>query len=308
MSTTPLNFLHGDRSNLSAKAITEGTVYVAKGANNKAYLYVDLDGKRYDISTPNSNYYGISNDDDEYTRTVACDNFALENGITISVYVDNVNIHLDEASLNVNNTGAKPILYRDDLWSGKYLQVGSIYTFMYLNNNYHIIGDLDTNNYGVKVTASSTNANKPIFIANGTTGYDLTGLYNSSKPITANPYYGSMNIPGFVNIGGDGSTKPSLLFDGDYINWTGYSGYGEEHGDWRLYNNGSSLELAEEYHTGMKIMTLTSGGTLTSLDGNFVANNGDFYSKGKRIPRVYSGTSTPSASTGADGDIYIMYE
>lgn len=225
MSTTPLNFLHGDRANLESKAITEGTVYVAKGDDKRAYMYVDLDGQRYDISAPNSNYCGVSSDDDYYVRTVACDDFDLEPGISITVLFT-TDVELDGATLNVNNTGAVPIMYQDDNYSCRYINAGSAYSFVYINSQFHLIGDLDTNTvlYGVQVNSSTTNANKPIFIANGTTGNNITGLYNSSKPITANPSTGAMTIPGCMQsgslqVGNDSSVSPVVKVYGDSVRW-----------------------------------------------------------------------------------------
>ena len=306
MSTTPLNFLHGDRANLESKAITEGTVYVAKGDDKRAYMYVDLDGQRYDISAPNSNYCGVSSNDDPCVRTVACDDFDLEPGISITVLFT-TEVELDEATLNVNNTGAVPIMYRNDNYSGRFINAGSAYSFVYINSQFHLIGDLDSDTvlYGVKVSSSTTNANKPIFIANGTTGSNITGLYNANKPITANPSTGSMRIPGSVqsgtlHVGNDSSVSPVVYVQGDYINWYGYSDWSGVEGDWYIYNNGDTLEIAEDMHYGGKRIIIQADGSIQSLDGNF-------YSQGYRLPRVYYGTSAPDDDEGEDGDIYIMY-
>lgn len=306
MSTTPLNFLHGNRANLESKAITEGTVYVAKGDDKRAYMYVDLDGQRYDISAPNSTYCGVSSDDSLHTRTVACDDFDLEPGISITVLFT-TDVELDEATLNVNNTGAVPIMYHDDNYSGRSIDAGSVYSFVYINSQFHLIGDLDRDTvlYGVQVSSSTTNANKPIFIANGTTGTNITGLYNANKPITANPSTGSMRIPGHVQsgtlqVGNDSSTSPVVYVNGDYINWYGYSDWSGMEGDWYIYNNGNSLEIAEDMNYGGKRIIIQADGSIESLDGNF-------YSQGYRLPRVYYGTSEPNDDDGEDGDIYIMY-
>ena len=305
MSTTPLNFLHGDRANLESKAITEGTVYVAKGDDKRAYMYVDLDGQRYDISAPNSNYCGVSSDDDLYVRTVACDDFDLEPGISITVLFT-TDVELDEATLNVNNTGAVPIMYRNDNCSCKYIDAGSAYSFVYINSQFHLIGDLDTNTvlYGVQVNTSTTNANKPIFIANGTIGTNITGLYNANKPITANPSTGSMTVPGrmqsgTLGVGNDSDVAPVFDVQGDSINWYGFSDWSGMYGDWYIYNNGNTLEIAEDYNHSGKIIIIHSDGSINTY--------GNFYSQDHRLPRVYYGTSAPDDGEGEDGDIYIMY-
>lgn len=70
-------------------------------------------------------------------------------------------------------------------------------------------------------------------------------------------------------------------------------------GDWSIYNNGDTLEIAEDYNNGGKIIIIHSNGSIESY--------GNFYSQGYRLPRVYYGTSEPDDSDGEDGDIYIMY-
>ena len=40
---------------------------------------------------------------------------------------------------------------------------------------------------------------------------------------------------------------------------------------------------------------------------NLVSASGTINNDGNRIPKVFSGTTAPSAGTGADGDLYFEY-
>ena len=320
MSTTPLNFLHGDRANLESKAITEGTVYVAKGDDKRAYMYVDLDGQRYDISAPNSTYYGISSDVDEDARTVACDDFELEPGITITVLFTTAP-HLGAlATLNVNNTGDVPIFYKGSNSLGKTLPANSVYTFIYIDGKFHLIGDLDNK---TTISSSTTTTFKPIVINNGTTGQFETGLYNANKPITAQLSSGTIKAPGGIETAGENDSfgnNQSIQYSNQGIIYRDQ----DDERSYDIYFNPGSIKILD-LQNWMKCLSINIAGGEMYFNGNIVANNGlstygdlivdgnvsteygNFYSQGYRLPRVYYGTSAPDDGDGEDGDIYIMY-
>lgn len=322
MSTTPLNFLHGDRANLESKAITEGTVYVAKGDDKRAYMYVDLDGQRYDISAPNSTYYGISSDVDEDARTVACDDFELEPGITITVLFTTAP-HLSElATLNVNNTGDVPIFYKGSNSVNITLPTNSVYTFIYIDSKFHLIGDLDNK---TNIIANTTTTFKPMVINNGTIGHFATGLYNANKPITAQLSSGTIKAPGGIETSGsnneysDSQTikygNQGIIYDSDdesyqiYFNPNHIFIRGDGGRMMQMYPGShqtylySHLEISGSPDNGI----YCDEGDIELYSGNVTTEYGNFYSQGRRLPRVYYGTSEPDDGDGEDGDIYIMY-
>lgn len=318
MSTTPLNFLHGDRANLESKAITEGTVYVAKGDDKRAYMYVDLDGQRYDISTPNSNYYGVSSDTSATVRTVACDDFELEPGISITVLFTTA-VTLSAASLNVNSTGAVEIQYRGNSSSGYTLPVNSVHTFMYINSKFHLIGDLDNK---TNIIASTTTTFKPMVINNGTIGHFATGLYNVNKPITAQLSSGTIKAPGGIETEGENdnwSNQQSISYSNQGIIYRDQ----DDGKDYDIYFNPGSIKIVD-IQNWVKCLSMDVSGGEMFFNGNITSSNGlstygdifadgsieaygNVYSQGYRLPRVYYGTSAPDDGDGEDGDIYIMY-
>lgn len=319
MSTTPLNFLHGDRANLESKAITEGTVYVAKGDDKRAYMYVDLDGQRYDISAPNSTYYGISSDVDEDARTVACDDFELEPGITITVLFTTALFLSELATLNVNNTGDVPIFYKGSNSLNITLPTNSVYTFIYIDSKFHLIGDLDNK---TNIIASTTTTFKPMVINNGTIGHFATGLYSANKPITAQLSSGTIKAPGGVETAGsndDWGNNQSIKYSNQGIIYRD----ADDGRDYDIYFNPGSIKIVD-VQNWVKCLSMDVNGGEMYFNGNIASSNGfstygsiyadgsiecygDVFSQGTRLPRVYYGTSAPDDSEGEDGDIYIMY-
>lgn len=53
-----------------------------------------------------------------------------------------------------------------------------------------------------------------------------------------------------------------------------------------------------------EILAKASGTTVAALHLN--ADGGTVYANGQPVPAVYTGTAAPAASTGKDGDIYIL--
>lgn len=78
-------------------------------------------------------------------KTVSCAGFALVTGAAITVRFTVTNTAADP-TLNVNNTGAKPVSYRGKAIAAGYLAAGRTYEFRYNGTQWELVGDLDTNN------------------------------------------------------------------------------------------------------------------------------------------------------------------
>lgn len=90
-------------------------------------------------------------------KTVACAGFTLITGAEITVRFTVTNT-ASYPTLNVNNTGAKNMLYRGiNLASTYKLQADCVYTFRYNGAAYDLVGDLNTNTEVVNnLTSTST--------------------------------------------------------------------------------------------------------------------------------------------------------
>lgn len=75
-------------------------------------------------------------------KTVAIANYAITEGAPVSVQFLYANT-ADNATLNINNTGAKPILYKDNPLGNNVISAGDTCTFIYTTNSYRII-NIDT--------------------------------------------------------------------------------------------------------------------------------------------------------------------
>ena len=96
--------------------------------------------------------------------TASINNFELVAGAYVNIKVGVVN---SNATLNVNNTGAKAIYYSDTPIQDNILSTDHIYTFIYDGTQWNIVGDITNNDIMIGTTAEWRA--KPTFIPpNGT--------------------------------------------------------------------------------------------------------------------------------------------
>lgn len=91
------------------------------------------------------------------TKTVACDGFALIPGAEITVKFTVTNTAANP-SLNVNNSGAKPIYYRGAAISADVLTANHTYSFRYNGSQWDLVGDINVDTTYVNMGASTTSA------------------------------------------------------------------------------------------------------------------------------------------------------
>lgn len=79
------------------------------------------------------------------SKTVVCDGFRFTDGAEITVKFTAANLAANP-TLNVNDTGEKPIYYRGRPIFAKYLAADSTYAFRYNGAQYELVGDIDSGN------------------------------------------------------------------------------------------------------------------------------------------------------------------
>lgn len=82
--------------------------------------------------------------------TAGISNFELAAGVYINLKVSTVD---ENATLNVSNTGAKPIYYNGVAINANTLSEDNIYTFIYTGINWEIVGDITGKNIMIGTTA-----------------------------------------------------------------------------------------------------------------------------------------------------------
>ena len=96
--------------------------------------------------------------------TAGINNFELVAGAYVNVKVGDVGAN---ATLNVNNTGAKAIYYSDTPIKDNILSTDHIYTFIYDGTQWNIVGDITNNDIMIGTTAE-WRANPTFIPPNGT--------------------------------------------------------------------------------------------------------------------------------------------
>lgn len=104
----------------------------------------NINGMSIDGSENRVNYGICSSFGSITSKTVACPGFALVIGAEITVKFTSTNT-ASNPTLDVNSTGAKPIIYRGSMIDPDVLAADRVYTFRYDGTNYDLVGDIDTN-------------------------------------------------------------------------------------------------------------------------------------------------------------------
>ena len=146
-------------------------------------------------------------------KTAALTGFALATGAAVMVRFTVTNTAANP-TLNVNNTGAKAIRYRNAAISAGYLAANRTYMFVYDGSYWQLVGDLDTNTHtvtGIKGNAESTYrtgnvnltpanigaaASNHTHVSTGTVSVPATGWSSDSTAIF--PKYYDLSISGIL--------------------------------------------------------------------------------------------------------------
>lgn len=177
--------------------ITNDSGFITNGANvasaNKLSTARNIDGVKFDGTADISHYGTCDTVAATAAKTVSLSNYALATGSRIVVKFTVTNTAANP-TLNVNNTGAKPIVYRGSAIGAGYLAANRVYEFVYDGTNWNLMGDLDTNN---------------TYTAN--TGIKLSGnTFQHTNSVTAGTASGEASKT--LSFGGT-FTIPSVTYD-----------------------------------------------------------------------------------------------
>lgn len=146
-------------------------------------------------------------------KTAALTGFVLATGAAVMIRFTVTNTAANP-TLNVNNTGAKAIRYRNAAISAGYLAANRTYMFVYDGTYWQLVGDLDTNTHtvtGIKGNAESTYrtgnvnltpanigaaASNHTHVSTGTVSVPATGWSSDSTAIF--PKYYDLSISGIL--------------------------------------------------------------------------------------------------------------
>lgn len=346
MSETPVmvGFKYGD-FNALPDSTTNGTIYVAKAADGKAYMYVDKNGEKLNITSPNATFYGVAEWVDEETINVNLDGFTLEIGSQITIKMPGWYDTNDIATavttgvtyLTINDESKMQLAMRDN--AIRPLLTNSIWTFVYDGNSWQLIGEVDTTNNGITLFQSTNPSLQgatdtgglwssnpaPLLVGNVAAvsagqaqAYfpSIKAFYAEGKTPTLDAD-GRLRVPsGYMTIGSTGTySYPYLNIESDYVcnGWgPGCVSISSEYINWYDYdgNAGCYLYLNDD---GIALGSINYGSKFANISdsetwfANSIHTDGYVYDMVGRLPHVYYGTAAPSSSTGQNGDIYIMY-
>ena len=164
------------------------TVSGNAGSATKLATARTIDGVSFN-GTANIIHYGTcSTAAATVAKTVSCTGFTLVTGAEITIRFTVTNTAASP-TLNVNNTGAKAIVYRNAAISAGYLAANRVYKFVYDGTNYELIGDVNTDaNNKVTQTVTTTNSTYPILTsATANRTATATEAARFASAVTINP-------------------------------------------------------------------------------------------------------------------------
>lgn len=174
--------------------LTNNSGFITSSANvasaTKLTTARAIDGVNFDGTATITHFGTCSTAAGTAAKVVSLTSFTLVTGsrITIKFTVTNTAAN---PTLNVNGTGAKPIVYRGSAISAGYLAANRVYEFVYDGTNYALVGDIDTNtnttySAGAGLTLSGTQFKHTNSVTAGTAKGD------DSKTLS---YGGTFTIP-----------------------------------------------------------------------------------------------------------------
>lgn len=169
---TESGYARGDHVHPAQTSVTGNAGTATKLATARS-----INGMLFDGNADRTNYAVCSTAAATAAKTAACTGFELLTGAEITVFFTTTNTAANP-TLNVNNTGAKPVYYRGAAIAAGYLAANRVYTFRYTGSAYSLVGDINTN---TTYSNATTTASGLMSAADKT---KLDGL-NTVKAVTA---------------------------------------------------------------------------------------------------------------------------
>lgn len=114
---------------------------VIDGSITKLTTAQTIDGILFDGTGPVNRFVHCATKADNPNKTVLLSDFRLGFGATVTIKFDNGNT-AQNPELDVNGTGSWPIYYNNQPITGTKITANHVYTFVYDNYHYDIVGDL----------------------------------------------------------------------------------------------------------------------------------------------------------------------
>lgn len=169
-----------DNGNWSPWVSTDNAASAIKLQNSRT-----IDGVSFNGTAAITHYGTCSTDAAITAKIVSLTGFNLVTGARIAVKFDKTNT-ASNPTLNVNNKGAKAIMYRGSAISASTLEANRVYEFVYDGTDWELIGDIDTNYYPTTWTwADGTTAGPTATLSgNGMSDINIAAIPTASTTIS----------------------------------------------------------------------------------------------------------------------------
>ena len=269
---------------LDVSKATAGTLSTARGGtgrtDGKAVALATartIDGISFDGSANRIRYGSCSTAAATVEKIVSLTGFTLATGAEVTVRFTVTNTAASP-TLNVNNTGAKPIVYRNAAISAGYLAANRIYKFVYDGSQYELIGDINTDtNNKVTMTVTTTDTEYPIlttYAGNRTTTATEGARFAanvkinpSDNSITASKINSNLTTDTYVQGAAGNSLLNSLAAAGTYVSFLRYP---STNGVFTIsgYRSGLEIDYLTKANVDAGTNTVTKKISLLNESGN----------------------------------------
>ena len=269
---------------LDVSKATAGTLSTARGGtgrtDGKAVALATartIDGISFDGSANRIRYGSCSTAAATVEKIVSLTGFTLATGAEVTVRFTVTNTAASP-TLNVNNTGAKPIVYRNAAISAGYLAANRIYKFVYDGSQYELIGDINTDtNNKVTMTVTTTDTEYPIlttYAGNRTTTATEGARFAanvkinpSDNSITASKINSNLTTGTYVQGAAGNSLLNSLATAGTYVSFLRYP---STNGVFTIsgYQSGLEIDYLTKANVDAGTNTVTKKISLLNESGN----------------------------------------